>query len=265
MTITEIPIINYHKISVENDIGITTRHPEDFQRDMQILKEEGFQTVTFDDLAHGEAWPQRPVIITFDDGYRCVYEQALPVMQALGLKGVVFIPTAYIGRENEWDVRFGGKTFSHLNADQLSALQAAGFEIGSHGRTHRALDLLNPTEMAAELQQSHQELKTLLEKAPVSVCYPFGRFNRQILSAAKEAGYRFGAASLHFNYNLDGLSSLALRRFNIYRFESGKVFRAKLGLPFRSALGYRDWLIQQGARATVVYQKWFLKSYEKGK
>ena len=262
VNIHQIPIINYHKISIRNDVGITTRHPADFKRDMQLLRQEGYQTVTFADLLSGDPLPEKPVIVTFDDGYRCVYQQALPVMQKLGQKGVVFIPTAYIGKENGWDVRIAGKTFAHCDERQLIELQQAGFEIGSHGRTHRALDLLSQEEMERELNQSKQELKILLGKEPVSICYPFGRFDLTIISAAKDAGYRFGAASLYFKMNLNGLSHFALRRFNIYRFESSERLRAKLRMNFNSWRGYRDWLIQQGAKATVFYQKRILKFYQ---
>lgn len=110
MQLKNVVILNYHKISLRADIGLTARHPDDFKTDLQLVKDLGFKTITFYDLLNSQPSPtEKLVIITFDDGYKSVAEYALPLMKDLNFKGVVYIPTAFIGKTNDWDVQFGGK------------------------------------------------------------------------------------------------------------------------------------------------------------
>ena len=250
-----IPIINYHKVTTQLDIGITSRHPLQFERDMLALREEGYQTVTFYDLQNSQL-PKKPIIITFDDGYDSVLEYALPRMQKVGFKGVVYVPTDFIGRVNNWDVQFFGKVFRHLSSDDLRFLRRQGFEIGSHGCSHRSLPDLPREEAIDEIRRSKQRLEEILQEKIVSISYPFGRFNAPLLRQVEQAGYLFGVASLYFATPVPK-NHLMLPRFNVYRMDSSKAVLKKAQANFKSALGYRDWLIQKGSLATVWWQKRF--------
>ncbi|HID38751.1 MAG TPA: polysaccharide deacetylase family protein [Calditrichaeota bacterium] len=256
MNTLNIPIINYHKIEAEWDIGITTRTPDRFAADMFLLKEMGFQTVTFNDLAHGHspAHISKPLIITFDDGYESVYTRALPVMRGFGFRGVVYVPTAFIGKENSWDVQFGGKAYRHLDTGQLKDIQAAGFEIGSHGIRHVAFTALSDDTLQKELLESKKYLEDLLGKPVVSICYPFGQFNEAVQSGVKKAGYHYALASLYF-FGSDKSATFGLKRMNVYRFDSDTVLKKKTLIKPPGGLLLRDWLIQRGALATVLYQR----------
>ncbi len=258
----DIPVINYHKISDRADVGITSRKPDDFYHDLLLFHQLGFRTVTFKDVALGKPLPEKPLILTFDDGYRSVLENAYPAMQSFGFTGVIFIPTAYMGKNNDWDVQFGGNRFKHLGEDDLRLLNRAGFEIGSHGHRHRALTALAPKQAEEELRVSKERLETVLGEKVYSVSYPFGRFNRALLQAAQNCGYRFGVVSvlLRAPFWENGLGRLAVRRLNIYRMDSSKAIEQKLKKGFRCTLAYRDWLIQKGSSATILWQKWFRKS-----
>lgn len=258
MQVHQIPILNYHKIERRSDIGITSRHPDDFAGDMELIRTLGYQTVTFGDIIAGRI-PDNPLLLTFDDGYASVAEYALPVMRQWGLRGVVYIPTDFIGRENLWDVQWAAKRYRHLNEQEIENLLEAGFELGAHSCSHRALTNLSQEDILRELRESKHRLQELSGRPVVSVCYPFGRFNGQILRMAQESGYRFGLASVRFRLPSNGMSHLALPRFNVYRFDSRRSVRQKLQMDFHSALAYRDWLFQQGARATVWYQKFKTK------
>jgi len=258
MDFQNIPIINYHKVELKSDIGITTRRPQDFINDIHSLTDLGYQTITFLDLHEEKPLPPKPVIITFDDGYESVFTKVLPVMRSAGFKGVVYIPSAFINRYNDWDVQFGNKKFKHLNKAQLLELQGHGFEIGSHTVSHMALTKLSPGEIARELAKSKGELETILGREVISVCYPFGQFNNDIIRIAKECGYRFGLGSVHYNREDE---NMALRRFNIYRFDSRNIFNKKLVMKKKSFLVLRDRVIQKGGLATVYYQKIIKNKY----
>ena len=112
------PVINYHKIEPETDIGITTRHPSDFIEDMKLLLRNGYTPVTFKDLKHKKELPNLPVIITFDDAYLSFYKYALNFLTENRLKVVLFVPAGFIGKTNDWDVQFfqkKGTTFKTEN------------------------------------------------------------------------------------------------------------------------------------------------------
>ncbi len=254
MQLSNIPIINYHKIEFKSDIGITSRHPEQFRADLQLIKENNFKAITFSDLIDGTAVVEKPVIITFDDGYESIFTTALPLMQEYGFKGVVFIPVNYIGKFNDWDVQFGDKRFRHLNEAQIKSLHDSGFEIGSHAASHRLLNNMPDKKILNELTLSRRQLSRITGADITTISYPFGRFNENILHLTGEAGYKCGVATLYFRNIANGSSHLAWRRYNIYRFDSQKTVRRKLQGKFHHLVGFRDWLIQKGGLATVGLQ-----------
>ena len=260
-SVFDIPIINYHKISDQPDVGITSRKPQDFFDDLSLLADLGYRTVTFRQLALKEALPAKPLILTFDDGYKSVLENAFPVMDKFGFTGVVYIPTDYIGKFNDWDVQFGGRKFAHLSGSDLQFLHRHGFEIGSHGCSHRSLLALDDQTAKDELNESKKKIEHIINDRVYSISYPFGRFNAALLRYAVESGYRFGVASIFLfkKWRLNGLAPLAVRRLNVYRMDSANALIRKVQKQFQSALAYRDWIIQKGSLATVAWQKWFKK------
>ena len=260
MQLSNIVILNYHKISSKTDIGLTARHPLDFKNDLKLFRELGFQTITFADLLNENSeLPAKPLIITFDDGYKSVVETALPLMQDFAFKGVVYMPTNYVGKTNDWDVQLGRKKFQHLTADDLKRLVSAGFEIGSHGASHRSFKSMSEEQCVAELQISKKTIEQIVQRPVLSLSYPFGQFDWQILKLSRQVGYRFGVSSIYYKNVrlLDGLSPLALRRFNVYRTDSAPVIKEKLKGNFNSFYAYRDWLIQRGSNATILWQRLF--------
>jgi peptidoglycan/xylan/chitin deacetylase (PgdA/CDA1 family) len=259
MQFTNIPIINYHKLEVESDIGLTTRHPNRFERDLQLLSSQGYKPITFVDLANNYPVTDKTIIITFDDGYESVYTRAFPLMNKYQFKGVVFMPVDYIDKYNDWDVQFGGKRYRHLSLDNLHQMHKSGFEIGSHCLSHRLLLFMNPKRQFNELSVSRNRLEDLIGTEVFSVSYPFGRFNGKILQKASKAGYRFGVGLTSFRKVQKSLAIYALRRFNIYHQDSDKVFLQKIAASYNSGIGIRDWLIQKGGMGTAIYQSMFLR------
>jgi len=250
----QIPIINYHKISETGDIGITTRRPVDFRSDLLWLQENGFSTVTFQTLDSGTTLPEKPVIITFDDGYKSVLEQAVPALAEFGFSVVIYCPAAYIGKNNDWDVQFGGMIFEHLSADELLLLISAGHEIGSHGLTHRLLRHLSPGQRQKEISLSKVLLEEIIGREVCSFSYPFGRADHTSVEMVREAGYKFAVSGLFFKSGK--VTAFNLPRTNIYRMDSLSVFAEKLTRPLPvNALLLRDYCIQKGGLATAWYQK----------
>ena len=228
MQINQIPIINYHKISPLYDIGITTRHPKRFENDLKILKKYQFNTITFKDLINSQA--------------------------EISNKGIIYPVTNFIGGYNDWDVQVGKFKFKHLDWQELKEIKELGFEIGSHTQSHELLTGMSYQQQFKELSESKKELQDTLGVEVYSISYPFGRFNQETIRCTEEAGYKYGLASIYFKNIEEKKSSYALRRFNIYRFDTSEQFELKIGIRNSNYVFYRDWLIQKGGLGTTLLQ-----------
>ena len=191
-----LPILMYHKVDrlppspgaryVRNYVL-----PEQFDAQLAALRRWGYETISFDDwLAYRRrerTLPRRPIILTFDDGYRSTYEVAWPLLKRYAATATVFLVSDLIGRTNVWDA--GEIQEPLLGAGEITAMRAGGIEFGSHTCTHPALTALPPPRVLAELRDSRTALALLLG-APVRVlCYPFGKQNAAVRALAREAGY----------------------------------------------------------------------------
>jgi len=244
-------ILNYHKIESKKDIGITTRHPEDFNNDLYDLKEMGYETITFQNILKNNL-PEKPVMITFDDGYESFFHKGFEQLQKFNMKAVVYIPAEYIGKINDWDVQLAGKKYQHMSADQLKEISSADMEVASHGMSHRYLNSFSDKEIDFELEESKKKIEKITGVNVLSISYPFGKYNARVIEQAKKF-YQFGVA-------LAGLSNgqfnpMALPRINIYRIDSRKNFRDKLEYFNNKSVLFKNWIIRQGGWATIGLQK----------
>ncbi len=177
-----MPVLLYHHVGDQgkNQYWISV---EVFRAQMELLKKEGYQAVTVSQVAdvirNGGTFPEKPVAITFDDGYLDTYENAFPILNELGFPATVYIITSTLGTD---------KSYGYLQDDALKALIAAGWEIGSHSVTHNNL---NKTKLGAgnEMKQSKETLETRLGIKVRSFSYPFGIANQSIKDLAAEMGY----------------------------------------------------------------------------
>ena len=183
-----VPILMYHRIKVvtASTPALTRRltvHPAVFARQMRWLKGHGYNTITqrrlFDALMCGRPLPRRPVLITFDDGYRDTFTQAAPVLAQLGLQATAYVIS---GRISSGDASF-------LTWDQLRRLENRGVEIGSHTDSHRALTSLSDSQALAELVRSRQTLERRLGHRVPWLAYPIGAYDSRIERLARRAGY----------------------------------------------------------------------------
>jgi peptidoglycan/xylan/chitin deacetylase (PgdA/CDA1 family) len=134
-----VPLLMYHYISdpppgadrLRLDLSV---RPSQFEAHLQYLRQAGYETVSLSDLifhlTQGKPLPPRPIVLTFDDGYRDAYEEAFPLLQRYGFQGTFFVLT---GRADEEDPRY-------LSWEQIRRMSEAGMEIQLHGREHIRLD-----------------------------------------------------------------------------------------------------------------------------
>ncbi|MDP8228770.1 MAG: polysaccharide deacetylase family protein [Candidatus Electryoneaceae bacterium] len=187
------PALLYHKVTPNWEPGFTWTPPELFQRQMERLASLGWRTILPDQVGRtssvGGCDSEKQFLLVFDDGYECIYRYAFPILKSLGFRAVVFMPSDYIGRWNEWDYHFGGRRFKHLDWDMLSEMVAAGWMIGSHSVSHCDLTGLDDEHLMFELTDSRRSLEDRLGIAVDWTAFPFGRYDRRVLDAAQNTGY----------------------------------------------------------------------------
>lgn len=182
--IAAVPILMYHVIGdqAESPYQELYVRPQDFARQMQWLAQAGFQAVTLKQLYRywfppHHPLPPHPVVITFDDGYRSVYDNAFGVLKKLGFPATVFVVGKFLDSPY------------FLSPDQLKEMANQGWEIGSHTLNHIDLTAATPSQLESEVSQSKKLLQDRLGVPIDFFCYPAGRVNHRVVAATKKAGY----------------------------------------------------------------------------
>ncbi|MCI0556354.1 MAG: polysaccharide deacetylase family protein, partial [Anaerolineae bacterium] len=219
-----VPILLYHHIGIPQSESPYYISPIDFERQIHLLSEWGYQTISVELLIRaikqGAELPPKPIILTFDDGGEGTFINALPIMQKYGFTGTAYIVYNYIGISG------------YMNVDQIRGLHAGGWEIGSHSISH--VDLTVRTDRQKdEIVDSRGKLQALLGVPILTFAYPFGAYNSDSVHYAHFAGYSaamgLGNESLQGNKNL-----FYLYRMTINGNQSLEAFA--LLLPWRGDL-----------------------------
>jgi peptidoglycan/xylan/chitin deacetylase (PgdA/CDA1 family) len=155
--------------------------PEVFQEQMDWLYAHGYHPVNFNQVrayfAGSEALPSRPVVITFDDGYRDLYTTAVPILEAHGFTAVSYIVHNFVGRPE------------YVTRAQILEMDRGGIEIASHTMNHADLARLPWGSAMYELAQSKKWLEDLVRHPVLDFAYPSGKFTSQTVAAVQRAGY----------------------------------------------------------------------------
>jgi peptidoglycan/xylan/chitin deacetylase (PgdA/CDA1 family) len=193
-----VAILSYHKIGDPPDGWDSWYYVscDRFREHLAILRGLGWRTIDHTALLDALDQPARvpgpSVLITFDDAYRSLIPNALPVLREAGAPAVVFVPTAYVGGTNVFDA--GEEPGEPICSwDDLASLAANGVSIQSHGVNHAPMSDLDPESQRAELAQSREALQEMM-RAPVDLfAFPYGDAGSDapaMARAVQGAGYR---------------------------------------------------------------------------
>ncbi len=218
---TRISVLMYHKVSRCFEIGITVVKPSRFKDHVALIASDGRPVIKAQEIVNAT---EDSIVITFDDGYQCIYENALPVMLDAGLTATVFPIVDHVGRKSCWDFNGRITPFQHLSWQQLREFVSLGFEVGSHTLTHRDLTRLTEQELRHEIRASKFTLEDKLGCEVTAISYPFGRFNRRVLDEVIQAGYLVGFT----NKPAKAGSLLAIGRAGVYSVDGKASVLAKL-------------------------------------
>ena len=183
-----VPILMYHYVSApppgsdiyRRDLSVA---PDRFRSHLQALADAGYTTISMYELVehlnHGAPLPDKPVVLTFDDGYRDNYENALPLLTEFGMTAMFFVVTDYIDAQDP----------IYMSWDMAREMQAAGMYIESHGRNHASLRNRNDDYLIWQALGSAETIEYELGVRPRFVTYPFGNYDRNTIRIFESAGY----------------------------------------------------------------------------
>ncbi len=183
-----VPILMYHRVDTISPTlpEITKRltvDPADFAAQMRWLQGHGYHTVTQTQLYRAleldGRLPSRPVLISFDDGYRDVFSKAMPVLERLHMEATAYVITG----------RISGPDTSFLTWGRLKLLERHGIEIGSHTIDHLELPGLSEQGALRQLTQSRRVLERHLGHPVQWFAYPAGAFDNRSVRLVRQAGY----------------------------------------------------------------------------
>lgn len=194
-----IPIIGLH--AIEDHIGAAIElHTVHFEELCKVLKEYGYETITFTDLLnyvdYGKTLPERPVIITSDDGFQDVYTNGFPILQKYGYKMTVFLVTGAIG-DSEADRKTNGYFNKRTDVirpiliwPEIIEMSEYGCEFLSHTVNHIRLGLASDEEFLYELVQSKKDIEFHLGNEVLFFAWPYDNNSPLKWPLIPEAGYR---------------------------------------------------------------------------
>jgi len=213
------PILMYHHIRInpspdsqlEQSLSLS---PVKFEEQIGYLKSLGFSTINLDELfTKREA---RKFIITFDDGYKDIIENALPILQKFQYSATVFVIVNDVGKTR------------YLTWDDLVALKNAGWSIGSHTLSHPNLTNASLDKASKEIFQSKSQLESRLGITASFFCYPSGQYNDEIIKLVEDAGYLGAVTTKVGRYNYQS-KNYELTRVRVRGTDTLDKFKENLG------------------------------------
>ena len=205
----KVLVLNYHQ--VKNDFNPLAIKPNDFSTQMAYLINNGYVPITPDELEAGLSGeltlPDKPVLITFDDGYDDNYLNAFPILKGYGIRATIFVVPAFVGKKN------------YLNWEQIKEMSDNGISIQSHTLNHTKLEELPDDEIRSELLNSKLALEENIGKPVNFLAYPTGTYNLHIAGIAKDVGYK-GAYTIKYGGVDLGSNMYALERVPIFQTEN---------------------------------------------
>lgn len=228
-----LPIIMYHHISKKQSaLGDYVITPEQFENDIKYFQELGYTSISVDDLikfSEGKfTMPEKPIMITFDDGYLSFYEYAFPILKKYNVKAVLSIVGRYTDLYSECDDR--NVNYAHVTWDNVKELVKSGLvEIENHTYDlHTLNERKGSTIKAGESEDCYKQMlssdiKTLQEKiksatgkTPLAFTYPFGRMCKQSYEIISDMGFKvsFGCEEKVNYLDKENPYLYKLRRFN---------------------------------------------------
>ncbi len=183
-----VPVLLYHNImdGFRDEDKLLHISPENFKIHMQAILDAGYTPITYaeftDASKNGTKLPEKPILITFDDGYQSNYEYAYPVLKELGIKATIFVITSRMG---DYTV-----TYPHFTWEAAIEMENSGFvDIQSHSHTHPDFSTITEDQTIYEARMAKYLIETNMNKECTNFAYPYGQVNSISNDVILKVGY----------------------------------------------------------------------------
>jgi peptidoglycan/xylan/chitin deacetylase (PgdA/CDA1 family) len=189
-----VPVLMYHHVgepdqtadAIRRDLSVS---PEDFEAQLRYLIEHGFAPITLERLVMhlqlGQPLPPKPVVLTFDDGFKDQYTNAYPLLKKYGFVATFFIITRFADEERP----------EYMSWSEIELLHADGMEIGSHSYTHPSLIGKSFDYVVWQVLGSKQAIEARTKEPVRFFSYPSGQYDQLTMDVLRSAGY-WGAVTV---------------------------------------------------------------------
>ena len=184
----DVPILMYHYISASPSASDRIRYglsvpPEMFEAQLKLLQDNGFTTVTlrelYEYLAIGTALPDKPIILTFDDGYIDNYTNAFPLLQKYSMIGTFFVLT---GPADDGEP-------TYLSWDMIQEMDNAGMDIQLHSRDHLDMRTRPRDWLVFQIIGGRQSIEGHTGKPVIFMAYPSGKHDAGVQSFLRDTNF----------------------------------------------------------------------------
>ena len=221
-----VPILMYHYVSeLPPDADVYRRDltisPEMFEAQLQYLDENDYHPITLTDLylylTEGYPLPEKPIVLTFDDGYRDAYDVVFRKLLDHGFPGTFFVLATPAHYESE----------SYLTWSQVKEMSDAGMDIQAHSRDHVDLRGRSYDYLVYQILGIKEAIEHHTGRAPRFFCYPSGQWDDDVIKVLESAGY-WGAVTTQWGSSHERDNLYEMARLRVRGEESLESFIAKL-------------------------------------
>ena len=194
----KIPVLVYHSIN-NNEHNLSLKI-DNFEKQINFLKNRGFESIGFDKINKNK---KNQIIVTFDDGYKDIWQYALPVLKKYNFTATCFLVSNLIGKKNSWDSKKNNFVSKDLmTKENINEWINNGMYIGSHSHNHNDLTKLKMIDLEKEMDYSKKLLEDMFGNKIQNFCYPFGKVN-EIVHKIVQKKFKRAVTINRSRYELD--------------------------------------------------------------
>jgi peptidoglycan/xylan/chitin deacetylase (PgdA/CDA1 family) len=186
-----VPVLMYHVIqapTASTPLPHLYVAPEVFAAQMRWLHTNHYHVVTLQEVYdhwHGAPLPARPIVVSFDDGFRNQYSRAMPVLDRYGWAGTLNLALSHYNQRG-WG----------LDHARVQRMINHGWELDSHTMTHPSLPGLSDTDLRYQIAHSRSVLRRAFHVPVDFFCYPAGLYDSRVIRVVRRAGYQAATSTI---------------------------------------------------------------------
>ena len=210
-----VPVLTYHSINDEDSlVSVTARN---FDRQLAYLKSNGYEVISLKDLVEGiknrKRFNRKTVVVTFDDGRKDNYTNALPVLEKYRFPVMIFLAANLINNRDGF-----------LTWDDVRIMRKDNVSFGAHTKNHVNLSSIKSDKILwDEIEGSKKMIEQNISAQVYYFSYPFGAFNENVKSVVKKAGFK-GACTTNIGPSRFNEDVYALKRIRVKNSDTHKPF-----------------------------------------